>query len=33
MTEAVAAVGVPEKAPQFNEKRLQVRFRPSRQTD
>lgn len=28
MTEAAAAFGVPEKSPQFNDKRLQVRFRP-----
>lgn len=28
MTEAVTSYGVPEKAPQFNDKRLQVRFRP-----
>ena len=28
MTDAVVNFGVPEKAPQFNDKRLQVRFRP-----
>jgi translation initiation factor IF-3 len=28
MTDAVVGIGVPEKAPQFNEKRLQIRFRP-----
>lgn len=32
MTEAVALVGTPEKAPQFNEKRLQVRFRPVKES-
>lgn len=28
MTEAVVGIGLPEKAPQFTDKRLQVRFRP-----